>query len=191
MTRLSIYTEDCLPLSDNYINTHGEITQQLSEIGVLLEHWDASISLPEDATSEKVLTAYQEDIERINKSYGFQSVDVVSLYPEHPQRVEFREKFLAEHTHSDFEIRFFVAGQAMFYLHVGARVYLVLCEAGDLISVPANTTHWFDMGEKPSFTAIRFFTTPEGWVANFTESGIAAKFPTLEEYLKLSQLGDK
>ena len=191
MTRLSIYTEDCLPLSDSDINTHDKITQQLSEIGVLLEHWDASTSLPDDATSEMVLTAYQQDIDRINKRYGFQSVDVVSLYPTHPQREEFREKFLAEHTHSDFEIRFFVAGQAMFYLHVGARVYLVLCEAGDLISVPANTPHWFDMGEKPDFTAIRFFTTPDGWVANFTDSGIAAKFPTLEDNLKLGQLGDK
>jgi cupin superfamily acireductone dioxygenase involved in methionine salvage len=29
-------------------------------------------------------------------------------------------------------------------------VYAVLCKAGDLLSVPANTTHWFDMGTRPA-----------------------------------------
>ena len=41
---------------------------------------------------------------------------------------EMRQKFLNEHTHADFEVRFFVDGSGLFYLHVGDRVYLVLCE---------------------------------------------------------------
>jgi len=49
--------------------------------------------------------------------------------------------------------------------------------------VPANTTHWFDMGENPHFTCIRLFTTADGWVADFTGSDIATKFPTLDQYL--------
>ena len=44
------------------------------------------------------------------------------------------------------------------------RVYAVLCTAGDLISVPANTQHWFDAGTHPSFTAVRIFTDTSGWV---------------------------
>jgi 1,2-dihydroxy-3-keto-5-methylthiopentene dioxygenase len=44
--------------------------------------------------------------------------------------------------------------------------------------VPAGTRHWFDMGPAPRFTAIRLFTTPAGWVANFTGTPIARNFPS-------------
>jgi 1,2-dihydroxy-3-keto-5-methylthiopentene dioxygenase len=94
-----------------------------------------------------------------------------------------RSKFLSEHTHSDFEIRFFVDGQGLFYLHVEQKVYVVLCEKGDLISVPANTTHWFDMGTRPFFKAIRFFTTPDGWEGHFTGSDIASRLPDFDQYV--------
>jgi hypothetical protein len=48
------------------------------------------------------------------------------------------------------------------------------------ITVPAGTPHWFDMGPRPRFMAIRLFTNPEGWVAHYTGSGIAARFPRHE-----------
>jgi 1,2-dihydroxy-3-keto-5-methylthiopentene dioxygenase len=57
-----------------------------------------------------------------------------------------------------------------------------LCERGDLIGVPDNTPHWFDMGENPMFCAIRLFTNPEGWVANFTGESISSRFPTYEQF---------
>ena len=88
-----------------------------------------------------------------------------------------RAKFLAEHIHEDDEVRFFVEGQGAFYLRVGGKVYRTVCAAGDLISVPKNTTHWFDAGDKPFFCAIRLFTTPDGWVAKFTGDEIAKSFP--------------
>jgi 1,2-dihydroxy-3-keto-5-methylthiopentene dioxygenase len=93
-----------------------------------------------------------------------------------------RLKFLNEHTHDDFEVRFFVDGSGLFYLHIDDKVYMVLCEQGDLISVPARTTHWFDMGVRPDFRCIRFFTVPEGWVGNFTGSDIANRFPDYDKH---------
>jgi len=36
------------------------------------------------------------------------------------------------------------------------------------------------MGPNPNLKAIRLFTTPEGWVANFTGDKIADRFPRLE-----------
>ncbi len=70
-------------------------------------------------------------------------------------------------------MRFFVEGAGLFCLHIGDEVYQVLCEKNDLISVPAGTPHWFDMGSEPNFTAIRIFDNPEGWVAQFTGDAIA------------------
>jgi len=68
----------------------------------------------------------------------------------------------------------------MFYLHLGDNVFQVLCCRNDLISVPANTPHWFDMGPEPDFTAIRLFNNPDGWVANYTCDDIADRFPKFD-----------
>ncbi|MEM6934874.1 MAG: cupin domain-containing protein, partial [Pseudomonadota bacterium] len=97
-----------------------------------------------------------------------------------PDKAAMRERFLAEHTHSEDEVRFFVDGEGLFTLHLNDHVFEVLCQRGELISVPANTPHWFDMGPNPSFVAIRLFNNPEGWVANFTGSDIANRFSRLE-----------
>lgn len=90
-----------------------------------------------------------------------------------------REKFLNEHTHGEDEVRFFVEGAGLFCLHIGDEVFQVLCEKNDLISVPAHTPHWFDMGSEPNFTAIRIFDNPEGWIAQFTGDDIASAYPRL------------
>jgi 1,2-dihydroxy-3-keto-5-methylthiopentene dioxygenase len=52
-------------------------------------------------------------------------------------------------------------------------VFNVLCQKGDLISVPAGTKHWFDAGEdNPFVKAIRIFIDQTGWIPAYTESGI-------------------
>jgi 1,2-dihydroxy-3-keto-5-methylthiopentene dioxygenase len=182
MSVLSIYNESGEAVGEA-IRDHDAIAAQLAEHGVQFERWQAQQPLAGDADQQAVLDAYQSSIERLNRDYGFQSVDVVALKPDNPQKADFRQKFLAEHTHADFEVRFFVDGSGLFYLHLGERVYLVLCEKGDLISVPANTTHWFDMGENPDFKCIRLFTREEGWVGDFTGSDIAERFPSMDDYL--------
>jgi len=159
------------------------IAARLADIGVLFERWQADRELAPAASNEEVIDAYRGPIERLMRDYGFQSVDVVALHPEHPDRAALREKFLDEHTHGDFEVRFFVDGRGLFYIHHADKVYAVLCERGDLISVPADTTHWFDMGQRPSFKAIRLFTTPDGWVASFTGRDTARRFPDFDRFV--------
>jgi 1,2-dihydroxy-3-keto-5-methylthiopentene dioxygenase len=119
-------------------------------------------------------------VARLGQEEGFATVDVIGMTPAHPDRAALRGKFLDEHRHSEDEVRFFVRGEGIFYLHLGERVYAVGCAAGDLMSVPAGTAHWFDMGPAPDFTAIRLFTDPQGWVADMTGSPIAARFPRFE-----------
>jgi 1,2-dihydroxy-3-keto-5-methylthiopentene dioxygenase len=181
MTTLTIFSDN--GTSGEVLTDYAGIARVLNGIGVEFERWEASQPLNRDATQEEVLAAYQSSIDKLNKKYGFKSVDVVALNPDHPDKAAMRQKFLAEHTHADFEVRFFVEGSGLFYLHVGDKVYTLLCGKGDLISVPANTTHWFDMGTKPYFKCIRFFTTPDGWVGNFTGSEIAKQFPDFDQYV--------
>ena len=182
MTTLTIFSDNDAASSET-LTDFADIARTLIGIGVEFERWEANQPLTKDATQDEVLLAYKPSIDKLNKKYGFKSVDVVGLNPDHPDKAAMRQKFLAEHTHADFEVRFFVEGSGLFYLHTNKKVYTVLCEKGDLISVPANTTHWFDMGENPYFKAIRFFTTPDGWVGNFTGSEIAKQFPDFDQYV--------
>ena len=181
MSVLTVYNEAGEVVEPSMRN-HNAIGTILSKLGVQFERWQTDYRLAANADQNAVLEAYRDSVDRLNKEFGFCSVDVVSLGPNHPNKDEMRRKFLSEHTHADFEIRFFVDGRGLFYLHIADRIYLVLCEKGDLISVPANTTHWFDMGTHPDFKCIRFFTSKDGWEASFTGSEISRHFPDFDEF---------
>lgn len=183
MSRLTVFhdTDTQTPVVDTH--DADAITRELDRVGVLFERWPASHPLPADATPEQIGEAYAEDIERLQQQFGYATWDVIGLHPAHPDKAAMRAKFLDEHTHSEDEVRFFVDGAGLFTLHIGDKVYATLCEASDLISVPAGTRHWFDMGEQPHFKAIRIFNNQEGWVANFTGTQIAAGFRSSGEQM--------
>jgi 1,2-dihydroxy-3-keto-5-methylthiopentene dioxygenase len=179
MSRLSIYDETRAGKPLSVHTDHGDIEHVLGKVGVRFEQWQASQPIAPGATQDEVIAAYRDDIDRLMREEGYQAVDVISLKPDNPDRAAFRQKFLNEHTHSEDEVRFFVAGAGQFTLHIDDKVYEVLCEKGDLIGVPDGTRHWFDMSESPYFVAIRLFTNKEGWVANFTGTDIAEAFPRM------------
>ena len=179
MSRLRIFDEHKPESPLSVHETGEEITSELAKIGVRFERWAANRNIEPGASQEEVIAAYHDDIERLRRDHGYQAVDVISLKPDHPDRATLRQKFLSEHTHSEDEVRFFVAGSGQFTLHVDGKVYDILCEQGDLIGVPDGTRHWFDMSEAPYFVAIRLFTNIEGWVANFTGDEISERFPRM------------
>lgn len=179
MSRLRIYDDSRPDAAVSEHNDHAVIRRELAAAGIRFEQWQATESIAPGASQDEVIAAYRSDIDRLMGSEGYRSVDVISLKPDHPDRATLRQKFLDEHTHSEDEVRFFVAGAGQFTLHIRNKVYEVLCEQGDLIGVPDGTPHWFDMSESPYFVAIRLFTNKDGWVANFTGTDIAGQFPRM------------
>jgi 1,2-dihydroxy-3-keto-5-methylthiopentene dioxygenase len=177
-SRLTV-TPEGNPEQQEVFTDFESIRNKLGEAKIGYERWQAESALSEIATPEEVAVAYRSSIDRIMKM-GYKTFDVVSLHPAAPNAAEARKKFIDEHTHGEDEVRFFVDGSGMFYIHSGGKVYMMLCTKGDYINLPAGTTHWFDMGPKPLFKAIRVFNNPDGWVATFTGSDIAQKFPKYE-----------
>ena len=180
MSRLRIFndnTPDAVLLESDH---HTIMARELAAIGVRFKQWHPSKQLVPGAPPDEVMDAYRSDIDHLVEKYGFRSVDVVSIAPDNPNREAMRAKFLDEHAHKEDEVRFFVAGSGLFSLHVADKVFEILCEAGDLISVPDGPRHWFDMGPTPNFIAIRFFTEADGWVGCFTGSDIAQRCPRYE-----------
>lgn len=176
-TRLRIYDERAPEAPRLVSEDPAEIARELGARGVRFERWGTRPEVRPGDAPDRVIAAYRPEIDRLMVEQGYQAVDVVSLDADHPQKEELRRKFLDEHTHAEDEVRFFVAGSGLFTLHLAPEVCEVLCTAGDLIGVPAGTRHWFDMGPRPHFVAIRLFTNPAGWVAQFTGSDIASRFP--------------
>lgn len=184
MSQLTLYATKS-PAQALKTLTDGEaIATELQSIGVKFERWQANQILAENASQDEILTAYSDSIAKLSAAGGYTTADVVSLHPHHPDKAMFRQKFLSEHTHAEDEVRFFVKGSGLFCLHANDTIYATLCEQGDLISVPAGITHWFDMGAEPEFTCIRLFTNPEGWVAQFTGSDIAARVPNMDKVIE-------
>jgi 1,2-dihydroxy-3-keto-5-methylthiopentene dioxygenase len=175
MSRLQVFaeTDGAEPLLDT--RDGDAIAAALGAIGVRFERWP----LKPLAADSDILAVYAEEVERLTARGGYRAIDVAKIAPDHPERAAMRGKFLSEHTHGEDEVRFFVEGEGLFTLHHDDRVFNMLCSAGDLISVPAGMRHWFDMGAAPRFTAIRLFVNPDGWIARFTGSNIAARFPRL------------
>jgi 1,2-dihydroxy-3-keto-5-methylthiopentene dioxygenase len=169
-----------LPAQNKTESNFEFIKQYLKDRGVALTRWEANCKLEKKATQEEILAAYSHEIKPFMHQHGFKSCDVISVYPEMDNIAALREKFLSEHTHSEDEVRFFVEGEGKFWFHLeNDEVLCLLCTAGDFLSVPTGIRHWFDLAPKYFVKAIRIFTSKEGWVAQYTDSGVDVKYNNL------------
>jgi 1,2-dihydroxy-3-keto-5-methylthiopentene dioxygenase len=155
------------------IRDPARIKQFMNERGIIFEQWEASMPLKDEDSQETILKAYEHELGPYMKKNGYVNADVINVHKDTPNIEAIRQKFLSEHTHAEDEVRFFVDGEGQFFFHLSDRleVFKLLCEKGDFISVPKGVTHWFDLAPRYHVKAIRVFQTPEGWVANYTNSG--------------------
>ncbi len=162
-------------------NNPKEIRSFFEERGIFFDQWSCDVVFDDTATQEEILTAYEKDLKPFMENGGYQTADVISINKLTENYDAIRAKFLAEHTHSEDEIRFFVDGKGLFWFNLETEsVFNLLCERGDLISVPAGTKHWFDAGPtNPFVKAIRIFIDMSGWVPNYTESKIETNFASI------------
>ncbi|MFD3355732.1 1,2-dihydroxy-3-keto-5-methylthiopentene dioxygenase [Streptomyces fradiae] len=188
MTLLQVMPEDDPGRVLLRTRDHDRIAQTLRACSVEFGRWPLRGAVTADTGPEEVLSRYRAEIDELCASRGLHLVDLARLHseegPEWEERAAgARSTFLEEHRHAEDEVRFFAHGTGCFYLHLDGRVHALVCEAGDLLSVPAGTRHWFDMGPRPEFAAIRFFEKEDGWVGDFTGDPIARRFPRLDALL--------
>jgi len=137
------------------ISDEQQVRAFLNEQGVLYEHWDTN-KLPEhlrdkfvltDEEKAQILAVYDEEIRDLAARRGYRTWDVISLSEATPNLEELLKKFEAVHTHTEDEIRAIVAGKGIFIIKGSDDVgyFDVELEAGDLISVPENTPHFFTL----------------------------------------------
>lgn len=147
----------------------------LDRQSVLYEHWDAG-KLPEhlhdkfslsDEDKAQVLATYDAEIRDLAARRGYKIWDVITLSESTPNIEELLKKFESVHTHTEDEIRAITAGRGIFIIKGSDDVgyFDVELTAGDVISVPENTPHFFTLMDNRQIVAVRLFIETDGWVA--------------------------
>ncbi|MGB0073226.1 MAG: cupin domain-containing protein [Terracidiphilus sp.] len=166
------------PETDEKIENEQEIRAELGAVGIDYERWSLD-RVPADCSADDVLRAYATEIDEMKRRGGYVMADVIDVKPETPGLETMLAKFDKEHTHSEDEVRFILAGWGIFFLHLGEKVYSVEVGPGDMLRVPRGTTHWFTLCEDRRIRAIRWFQQTEGWTPRYTDSGVDKNYQPL------------
>ncbi|GAA1988352.1 1,2-dihydroxy-3-keto-5-methylthiopentene dioxygenase [Kitasatospora viridis] len=188
MTLLQVMPDDAPEVVLLRTRDRAQIADVLLDCSVRLRSWPVRGAVEPGTANDALIELYRAEVDELCAEEGLKVTDTVQFHPEDTPQWRTRAEqarltFLEEHRHGEDEVRFFAQGTGCFYLHVQDRVLAVVCEAGDLLSVPAGTRHWFDMGPRPDFCAIRFFEEEDGWVGDFTSDPIARSVPRLDALL--------
>jgi 1,2-dihydroxy-3-keto-5-methylthiopentene dioxygenase len=163
------------PEDDRVIESESEVRMTLAGMSIDYERWDPS-RVATDAPAEAVLAAYSEEIDELKRRGGYRTADIIDVYPETPGLDAMLARFEKEHTHSEDEVRFILAGRGVFFLrlgdHIKEKVVSVEVHSGDLLRVPRGTTHWFTLCEDRRIRAIRWFQDTTGWAPHYTGTGV-------------------
>ena len=145
--------------------------------GIEYERWTPDTPVGADATPEMLLAAYAREIDTLKARGGYQTADVIDLWPHTPNIETMLAKFSREHWHDEDEVRFIIEGRGLFHVHPPGRpVFAIEVGAGDLIRVPRGTHHWFDLCADRRIRAIRLFQDTSGWTPHYTDTGVDQQF---------------
>lgn len=151
------------------------IREMLESNEVIFEQWDISrlATTPKaegETDQDHVLRAFSDEVKRISVARGYQSADVISLWPDTPNLDAVLAKFDKEHFHSEDEVRFVVSGRGIFAIRgLDGEMYDVEVHPGDLLAVPEGKHHYFELCEDKHIQCIRLFTDKAGWIAHYIE----------------------
>ncbi len=159
------------PPNEQTITGEAEVHAKLAELGIDYELWSLD-RVGAHSSADAVLEAYAAEIAEMKRRGGYVTADVIDVTPETPGLETMLARFDKEHTHSEDEVRFILAGRGIFFLHLNGRVVSVEVGPGDLLRVPRGTTHWFTLCEDRRIRAIRWFQDTAGWTPHYTGSGI-------------------
>ncbi len=161
-----------------------EIQNTLGQIGITLRHWELpagdsektlleQISLSDDE-KEILLKSVDHRFEELKSNQGYVTRDLIVLNDSIPGLDEMLAKFCSIHYHTDDEVRYILDGKGYFgFVDKNEKQFMVEVTAGDYINVPANTEHWFILGDSKRIKAVRYFIDTTGWTPVYTDRPLA------------------
>ncbi len=145
------------------ITDNMEMKSFVEKYGLYADFWtpeSADMNIPDP------LIRYKSQIEKLKEKFGYKSADVVELTPGTPNLDGILSKFVKVHHHTDDEVRFTILGGGIFGIDpLTDPPFEIYVQPGDLLVVPANTMHWFDLTEEKTIKCIRVFKDNPKWEA--------------------------
>ena len=148
---------------DKIITDKNEAKTFLEKYGLYAEFWQPEVNDP--AISDP-LVKYAHQIQKLKKKFNYASADACAMSSNTQNLDKMLSAFEKEHHHSDDEVRFIVEGEGIFGVNpLTDSPFEIFVESGDLLVVPANTRHWFNLTEKKNICCIRIFKDNPKWEA--------------------------
>ena len=140
-----------------------EIKLFFEKYGLYTEFWEPEII---DSNNSNPLLKYKNQIETLKKNFNYATADYCMLDKSNPNLDKMLEPFMKEHHHTDDEVRFTVEGEGIFGINpLTEPPFEIYVSSGDLLVIPANTRHWFELTEKKSICCLRIFKENPRWEA--------------------------
>lgn len=173
-----------IPDENRALQDYDKVRDFLAGINIVYEHWEPVAALQHDASYDEILSAYSKQINELKRRGGYVTADVITVNKDTPGLDAMLAKFNIEHRHDEDEVRYILSGRGLFHIHSQQQqqqqqrdqVVAVEVEAGDLICIPRNTLHWFDLCGDRKIHAIRLFQDVSGWTPYYTHSAIDRKY---------------
>ncbi len=105
--------------------------------------------------------------------------DLVVLAPDTPGLDELLARFDQPHIHPDDKVRFILDGEGLFgFFDAEGRERVVRVRPGDYVRVPAGVEHRFTLTAARRIKALRLFTDPASWQAEYTNRTVGPLLAT-------------
>jgi 1,2-dihydroxy-3-keto-5-methylthiopentene dioxygenase len=174
-----------IPDENRVLQDYDKVRDFLAGIDIVYEYWEPVANLQPNAASDEILRAYSKQIDELKCRGGYVTADVITVNKDTPGLDAMLAKFNIEHRHDEDEVRYILSGRGLFHIHLQQQqqpqierdqVVALEVEAGDLIGIPRNTLHWFDLCGDRKIRAIRLFQNVSGWTPYYTYSAIDRKY---------------
>ena len=120
-----------------------EIAAAVAPLGVRFGNWPLG-RVCREAPGEALVSAYSAEIAAFNADGRNRRAEAITVRPEdgNPEWLaevrHDRQTYFSEHTHSEDEIWFFADGRSGFYIRANGLIHMLICTAGNLLSLPAG-----------------------------------------------------
>jgi len=149
--------------------TTAEFVAHSERLGLVVQHLPVpgdlapilEQALPDAAASAQIL-------ERFPPRPPYRSRDLIALHPQRADNTELARRSERWHRHDGDEVRYILDGAGTFRILVADEPADLHVGPGDFINVPSGLEHSFRLTESQRIKAIRYFSDPSGWVAEFT-----------------------
>nr|WP_256837197.1 acireductone dioxygenase [Pseudomonas oleovorans] len=177
MSSLAVYQHTSPELPNKILNHADDIASTLAAAGIDYRQVELPAALRPGCELAEFDAAYGLWLQAFMGKEGYVQQELFNLQRNHPQKLELRARHLDEQSQSTASAWLFLGGFAQLSLHLDDHVYMLQGEKGDLLSLPAGTRYWFDLGEEPHALVVRLSASEDAPVR--TDDDIASRFARL------------